>query len=108
MSLNADKSCITGTFTISFDGNVFPVQLIYSDKIIQSLLRVEFSKDFSLSTDSKHFSMIKQKRILICPSDQKALVIMDFFTGQMITAVDAFKETNIRIVNIQANIRNCY
>ena len=44
----------------------------------------------------------KQRQILKCSGDQKALVIMDVFNGQMTTAVlDAFKEANICIVFAQ-------
>ena len=53
---SADKRSTTGTFAISFDGNFLPVQLIYGGKTTQSLPRFEFPKDFSLSTNPKHFS----------------------------------------------------
>ena len=53
--------------------------------------------------------VIKQKQILKCSTDQKALVIMDVFTGQMTTAVlDAFKEGNICIANVPANMLKFY
>ena len=88
---------ITVTFAISFDGNLLLVQIIYGGKTTQSLPRFEFPKDFSLITNPKHFSnmdeslkflkefiklyLIKQRQILKCSVDQKALVIIDAFTG---------------------------
>ena len=49
--------------------------------------------------------VIKQKQILKCSTDQKALAIMDVFAGQMKTAVlDAFRKSNMCIVNIPANM----
>ena len=100
---SADKSSITGTFPISIDGNFFPVQLIYGGKTTQSLPRFEFPKDFNLSTNPKNVSntdewlkflkevikpyVTKQRQILKYSADQKALVIMDVFTGEMKTAV---------------------
>ena len=53
--------------------------------------------------------VIKQRQILKCSADQKTLVIIDVFTGQMTTTVlDAFKEANICIVNVPANMTNFY
>ena len=51
----------------------------------------------------------KQRELLKCSVVQKALVIMDVFTGQMTPAVlDAFKEENICIVNVPANMTKFY
>ena len=122
---SAEKRSITGTFAISFDRNFLPVQLIYGGKTTQNLQRFEFPKDFSLSTNPKHFSnsnellkflkevikpyVIKQRQILNYYADQKALIIMDVFAGQITTAVlDAFKEANICIVNVPANMTKFY
>ena len=113
---STDKRSMTGTFSISFDGNFLPVQPIYGGKTTQSLPRFGFPKDFSLSTNSKHFSntdeslkflkevikpyVIKQKQVQKGFADQKALVIMDVFTRQMTTAVfEAFKEANVSSVS---------
>ena len=91
----------------------------------QSLPRFEFPSGFSLSANPKHFSntdeslkflkeiikpcVEKQRELLKCSVDQKALVIMDVFTGQMTPAVlDAFKEENICIVNVPANMTKFY
>ena len=101
------------------------MQLIYGGKTSQSLPRFEFPSGFSLSANPKHFSntdeslkflkeiikpcVEKQRELLKCSVDQKALVIMDVFTGQMTPAVlDAFKEENICIVNVPANMTKFY
>ena len=114
---SADKRSITGTFAISLHGEFLPMQLIYGGKTSQSLPRFEFPGSFLLSANPKHFSntdeslkclkeiikpyVKKQRELLKCSVDQKALVIMDVFTGQMTTAVlDAFKEADICIVNM--------
>ena len=122
---SADKRSITGTFAISLHGEFLPMQLIYGGKTSQSLPRFEFPSGFLLSANSKHFSntdeslkclkeiikpyVKKQRELLKCSVDQKALVIMDVFTGQMTTAVlDAFKEADICIVNVPANMTKYY
>ena len=111
---SADKSSITGIFVISFDGNFLLVHLIHGGKTTRSLPRFEFPKDFSFSINLKRLPntdeslkflkevikpyVIKQRQILKCSADQKALVIMNVFTGQMATVVlDAFQEANICI-----------
>ena len=92
-----NKRLITGTFTISLHGEFLPMQLIYGGKTTQSLLRFEFSSDFYLSVNPKHsvntkesFKFLdevikryvkKQRQILKRSTDQKAVVIMDIFTG---------------------------
>ena len=117
----ADKRSITGTFASSFDGNFLPVQIIYGGKTTQSLQRFVSLKDFNPSKNPKHFSdtaeslkflkevvkpyVIKQKQILKCCADQEALAIVDAFTDQVTTAVlDAFKEANVSIVSVPANM----
>lgn len=51
-----DKRSITATFTITLSGKFLPMQLIYSGKTNQSLLKIEFPKEFSLSVNEKHYS----------------------------------------------------
>ena len=53
---SADKRTITGTFGISKSGVFLPMQLIYGDKITQSIPKFKFPKQFSLSANPKHFS----------------------------------------------------
>lgn len=118
---SANKRLITRKISISFDGIFLTVQLIYGSKTTQSLPRFDFPKGVSISTNPKQFSntdkllmflkyvikiyVIKQKQILKCSTDQKALAIMDVFAGQMKTAVlDAFRKANMCIVNIPANM----
>ena len=44
-----------------------------------------------------------------CAADQKVLVIMDVFTGQMTTEViNAYKKANILIVKVPANMTKYY
>ena len=91
---STDKRSMTGTFSISFDGNFLPVQPIYGGKTTQSLPRFGFPKDFSLSTNSKHFSNTDESLKFL------KVVIMDVFTRQMTTAVfEAFKEANVSSVS---------
>ena len=49
-----DKRCITRTFGISFTGNLLPIQLIYAGKTAQSLPRLKFPSEFSLSVNVTH------------------------------------------------------
>lgn len=51
---SSDKRSITGTFTITFNGQ-FLMQLVYGGKTKQKLLRFRFSNEFSLSSNPKHF-----------------------------------------------------
>ena len=101
------------------------MQLIYGGKTSQSLPRYRFSKGFCLSFNPKHFSntnesikflkeiitlyVVEQRKLLKCQVDQKALVIMDVFTGQMTAEVlNAYEEANILIINFPANMTKYY
>ena len=122
---SSDKRSITGTFAISLHGDFLPMQLIYGGKTSQSLPRYRFPKGFCLSFNPKHFSntnesikflkeiitpyVVKQRELLKCQVDQKALVIMDVFTGQMTAEVlNAYEEANILIINVPANMTKYY
>ena len=111
---SSDKCSITGTFAISLHGDFLPLQLIYGGKTSQSLPKYRFQKGFCLSFNPNHFSNTnefikflkgiitpyvgKQSEPLKCQVDQKALVIMDIFTGQMTAEVlNAYEEANILI-----------
>ena len=119
---SSDKHSITGTFAISLHGDFLPMQPIYGGKTSQSLPRYRFPKGFCLSFNPKHFSntnesikflkkiitpyVVKQRQLLKCQVDQKALVIMDVFTGQMTAEVlNAYEEANILIINVPANMK---
>ena len=82
-----------------------------------SLPRYRFQKGFCLSFNPKHFSntnesikflkeiitpyAVTRRELLKCQVDQKALVIMDVFTGQMTAEVlNAYEEANILIINV--------
>ena len=53
--------------------------------------------------------VVKQRELLKCQVDQKTLVIMDVFTGQMTAEVlNAYKEANILIINVPANMTKYY
>ena len=122
---SSDKRTITGTFGISLTRDFLPMQLIYRGKTIQCLPKYKFPKHFCLSFNQKHFSntteslkylkevivpyVTNQCNLLNLPNDQKALVIMDVFTGQMTSAVmGAYEEANICIVNVPPNMTIYY
>ena len=50
------KRSITATFVVTLDGRFLPMQLIYDVKTDKSIPRVDFSREFSLSVNPKHFS----------------------------------------------------
>ena len=116
-----DKRTITGTFGISKSGVFLPMQLIYGDKTTQSIPKFKFPNEFSLSANPKPFSnteeslqyvreiikpyMNNQRLENNLPDDQKALIVMDVFTGQTTwPVVESYEENNICIVNVPANM----
>ena len=52
----SDKRMITGTFTISLEGQYLPIQLIYAGKTHRSIPKVNFPKEFLLNANPNHFS----------------------------------------------------
>lgn len=118
---SSDKRTITATFSITFNEKFLPMQLIYGGTTAKSLPRFKFPDEFSLSFNKTHYSnenescklieevlkpyinkVIKDEKL---PIDQKALVIMDVFTGQMTSKVlDLYKEQNIEIACVPANM----
>ena len=96
---SSDKRSITATFSITFSGTFLPMQLIYGGKNTKSFPRFKFPNDFSLSVNKIHYSNEKEACKLIeetlvlyiekvsqeqnLPISQKALVIMDVFSGQI-------------------------
>lgn len=120
-----DKRMITGTFAITLSGKFLPIQLIYGGKTKKSIPKVSFPKEFSLSVNPKHFSntaesvkfledvilpFVKEEREnLGLPKDQKALMIMDAFTGQMTKdVVNKYLDSDILIVNVPKNMTKFY
>ena len=120
-----DKRCITGTFAISVEGEFLPIHLIYAGKTVQSLPRYKFPKEFCLSVNPKHFSNTEeslkyfeevilpyvkdQRSKLGLPENQKALIIMDVFTGQTTAdVIDCYKKNNMCVVYVPANMTKYY
>ena len=118
---SSDKRSITATFSITFSGKFLPMQLIYGGKTTKSLPRFKFPNDFSLSVNKTHYSNEKEackliEEILVpniekvrqeknLPVIQKALVIMDVFSGQITSVVlDCFKDNKIEVVCVPANM----
>ena len=121
----SDKRSITGTFSVTLSGKFLPMQLIYGGKTQQSLPRYQFPAGFSLIVNEKHFSntneSVKLLKEIIVPyvkkereskglgEDQKALVIMDVFTGQMTSDVkDVLEVNNILVTDVPANMTRFY
>ena len=91
------------------------MQLIYCGKIRKCLPRFKFPEKFSLSYNETHYSNEKEackfieeilqpyiKKVIErenLPVDQRSLVIMDLFKGQVTPMVlNVYKESNIVIV----------
>ena len=51
----SDNRSMTGTFIVTLDGQLLPIQLIYRGKMLKSLPNFEFPDSFSLSENPKHF-----------------------------------------------------
>ena len=98
-----------------------PCNLSIREKLNKALPRFKFPNGLSLSANPKHFSdteeslkylkeiivscVQKQRELLKYPTNQEALVVMDVFTGQMTKDVlDSYKDANICIVNVPANM----
>ena len=111
---SSDKRSVTATFSITFSGKFLPMQLIYGGKTTKSLPRFKFPNDFSLSVNKIHYSNEKEackliEEILVphiekvrqeenLPVSQKALVIMDVFSGQITSVVlDCFKDNKLKL-----------
>ena len=88
----------------------------------QSIPRFKFPSELCLSANPKQFSNTeeslkyvesviiipytnKQRLHLDLPENQKALIIMDVFTGQMTSeVVERYKKNNLYVVNVPANM----
>ena len=118
---SSDKRSITATFSITFSRKFLPMQLIYGGKTTKSSPRFKFPNDFLLSVNKTHYSNEKEackliEEILVpyiqkvrqeenLPVSQKALVIMDVFSGQITSFVlDCFKDNKIKVVCVLANM----
>ena len=61
---SSDKRSITGTFTITLNGQFLLMQLIYGGKTKQSLPRFKFPDGFSLSCNPKHFRNALESKLM--------------------------------------------
>ena len=118
---SSDKRTITATFGIAYGNTFLPMQLIYAGTTKKCLPRFKFPDTFCLSFNKTHYSnsdeackmitevlkpyinkVIKEQYL---PLGQKALVIMDVFTGQMTKEVlDLYEKEDIEIVCVPANM----
>ena len=120
------RNSLTATFGISLHNKFLPIQLIYyRGKTQQSLPKVNFPKECSLSVNEKHFSntqeiltllediinpyVKEERKRLGRNSDQMALLIIDVFRGQMTEPVlNILKEYNLCIIKVPANMTDIF
>ena len=119
-----DKRSITATFSITFDNEFLPMQLIYKGKTSQGLPKIKFLDGFSLSANESHYSnekesinfleeiilpYIRQEREKFGRENQKALLIFDVFCGQTTDKVLKITEDNhILATKVPPNMTNLY
>ena len=60
-----DKQSITAMFSITLDNKFLPLQLIYKGKTNNSILKVSFPEEFSLSGNEKKYSNEKESLKLL-------------------------------------------
>ena len=93
-----DKRQITGTFTVSLNGEFLPIQLIYAGTTDNCHPKVSFPPGFDVTHSPKHWSnedlvmshlkkivfphLKKKKEELGLPMAAKSLLIFDVFRGQ--------------------------
>ena len=53
---SSDKKTITATFSITLDGKLLPMQIIYGGKISKSIPKVAFPESFHVTANPKHYS----------------------------------------------------
>ena len=99
------------------------MQLIYGGKTRKCLPRFKYPEKFSLSYNETHYSNEKEACKFIeeilqpyitkiterenLPVDQKSLVIMDVFKGQVTPMVlNLYKESNVVVVLVPTNMTN--
>ena len=101
------------------------MQLIYGSKTDQSIPGYNFLENICLSANPNHFSnteeslkyldeviipyVVKERPESKLLNDQKTLMIMDVFKGQMTPQViQHYTESNILIVNVPKNMTKYY
>ena len=120
-----DKKSITSTFAITLAGEFLQIHLIYGGKTLQNFPRYKFPDSFSIGVNETHYSNRKEsvkllEEIIIAyveaervsrqlDPNQKALVIMDVFTGQMTSEVlYLLEDSNELVMNVPPNMRKFY
>ena len=119
-----DKRSITATFSITFDNKFLPMQLIYKGKTNQSLPKIDFPDNFSLSANPTHYSnevealkfideiilpYVQTQREKLGCEDQTDLLIFDVFRGQTTDKVFKVLEDNhILVTKIPANMTHLF
>ena len=104
------------------DGKFLGMQFNYGGKMVQGLSQLKFPQEFSLSVNKKPYSnevesiklieeivlpYVKEKQERLRKSDQKVLVILDVFRGQITDDVlNLFKENNHERFFDPANMTN--
>ena len=115
-----DKPSITATFSITLDNKFLPLQLIYKGKTNNSILKVSFPEEFSLSGNEKKYSnekeslkllhefilsYIQQEQKNLGPENQKALIIYDVFCAQTTDKVlKLLDDNNILVIKVPPNM----
>ena len=121
-----DKRCITLNFVISLTNEFLPMQVIYGGKTKASLPRgFSFPKGFCVTQNPKHWSneeetvklvneiinpyIVKKRKDLGLPDDQKALLVWDVFKGQMTDKVKSLLHLlNIECSYVPANMTHFF
>ena len=120
---SSNKRTITATLAILLQGDFLPMQLTYGGKTRKCLPRFKFPEKSSLSYNEIHYSNEKEackfieeilkpyiKKVIEwenLPVDQKSLVIMDVFKGQVTPVVlNLYKESNIMVALVPVNMTN--
>ena len=115
---------MTGTFIVTLDGQLLPIQLIYRGKMLKSLQNFEFPDSFSLSENPKHFRntqesikvvmeiavpYIENQRKELQKPDQAARLILRLFRGQITEDVTSLlQKHNVLLVLVSNNMTHMF
>ena len=113
-----DKRQITATFAACLDGTFLPMQVLYQGKTDRSHSKYQFPVGFNIFHSPNHwaneetcihffeniiFPYIKKVREEMYAPSQKAIVLMDNFTGQTTTALlERLEENGIVVIMVPA------
>ena len=120
-----DKRTITGTFTVSLDGQFLPIQLIYTGKTDKCHPTIKFPDGFDITHSSNYWSneeavishltkivfpyIQRKRKELLLPNNTKALLIFDVFKGQTTPKViDCLRKNNCLSIFIPSNHTNLF